>query len=201
MGRAARAPRVDGRRLRSTRTRAAILEALLALVRDGRVVPTAPQIAARAGVSLRTVAQHFPTRDDLFAAAATAYREIAPRTDVVDVAAPLATRIATFAGLRAEVLEVTAPYRLTATTMAAQSPAVADGLRKASRRRRAEVAAAFAPELGALPDRARIELLDGLDVVAGGRTWDALRQDLRLGPRVAQARLELLLGAVLAAAR
>jgi len=108
--------------------------------------------------------------------------------------------VAAFAARRAEVLETTAPYRLTATIMAAQSPAVAEGLRAAARLRRAEVAAAFAPELDPLAAKARGELLDVLDAAASGRTWDGMREDTQLAPRAAQARMASMLGALLDAA-
>jgi AcrR family transcriptional regulator len=194
-----RSARVDGRKLRAEKTRAAILEALLALVQDGEVTPSAPQIAAKAGVALRSIAQHFPSREALFAAAAAAYRDVAPRTADIDASAPRAARVAAFAAKRADVLETTAPYRLTATIMVAQSPAVHEGLRAAARLRRAEVARAFAPELDELSGRARTELLDLLDAAASGRTWDALRDDMELAPRVAQARMATILAAILAA--
>ena len=51
------------------RTRATILEALLALVRTGALNPTAAEIAREAGVSLRSISQHFPTRGELYGAA------------------------------------------------------------------------------------------------------------------------------------
>ena len=189
--------RVDGRRLRAERTRASILTALLELVRGGVVTPTAPQIAAKAGVALRSIAQHFPSREALFAAAAAAYRDLAPRTGEVDPSLPLDERIEAFAARRAEVLEVTAPYRLTATIMAAQSPAVHEGLREAARLRRHEVAAVFERELEPLARGARGDLIDALDAVASGRAWDALRDDMQLAPRAAQARLAFLIRAVL----
>jgi hypothetical protein len=53
---------VDGRFARSARTRLAIVDALRALNQAGDVRPTAARVAERAGVSLRTVWQHF---DDL----------------------------------------------------------------------------------------------------------------------------------------
>ncbi len=64
------AARLDGRRARALRARDAIVDALLDLMQEGQVRPTAAQIAARAGVSLRTVFQHFRDLEALFAAAA-----------------------------------------------------------------------------------------------------------------------------------
>ena len=52
--------RIDGRRLRSVRTKQLIIEAYLALLRENPQVPTAAQIAERAGYSVRSVFERFP---------------------------------------------------------------------------------------------------------------------------------------------
>ena len=52
--------RVDGRRLRSERTRRLIIEAYMALVRETGQMPTAVQIAERAGYSVRSIFERFP---------------------------------------------------------------------------------------------------------------------------------------------
>ena len=60
---------VDGRRLRSERSRLAIVEAALALQNEGTLVPTAQQIADRAGVGIRSFFRHFEDMETLFEAA------------------------------------------------------------------------------------------------------------------------------------
>lgn len=50
---------IDGRRRRSEQSRAKIIEAMLSLVRDGRIVPTAEEVAERANIGLRSVFRHF----------------------------------------------------------------------------------------------------------------------------------------------
>ncbi len=57
---------VDGRRLRSERSRLAIIEASLALQEDGVLVPTAQQISDRAGVGIRSFFRHFADMETLF---------------------------------------------------------------------------------------------------------------------------------------
>ena len=52
--------RIDGRRQRSERTRQTIIEAFLALLRENPQVPTAVQIAERAGYSVRSIFERFP---------------------------------------------------------------------------------------------------------------------------------------------
>ncbi|MFK7976723.1 MAG: TetR/AcrR family transcriptional regulator [Halioglobus sp.] len=60
---------VDGRRLRSDRSRQAIIDAGLALIDEGVLVPTAQQISERAGVGIRSFFRHFADMETLFAAA------------------------------------------------------------------------------------------------------------------------------------
>ena len=52
----------DGRTVRAERTRQALVDSLLNLLDEGQLTPTAAEIAARAGVSERSVFQHFPDR-------------------------------------------------------------------------------------------------------------------------------------------
>lgn len=51
---------VDGRRLRSAKTRQLIIEAYLALLRENPQIPTAASIAQRAGYSVRSIFERFP---------------------------------------------------------------------------------------------------------------------------------------------
>ncbi len=66
---------VDGRRLRSERSRLAIIEAALALQEEGVLVPTAQQISERAGVGIRSFFRHFEDMESLFEAADEAIRD------------------------------------------------------------------------------------------------------------------------------
>ena len=50
---------LDGRRQRSARSRAAIIEASFELMQEGVLAPTAQQIAERAGVGIRSFFRHF----------------------------------------------------------------------------------------------------------------------------------------------
>ena len=63
-------PKVDGRRLRSERTRQAIIEAFMWLLRRKPSMPTAFQIAQEAGCSTRSVFERFSDLDALSVAAA-----------------------------------------------------------------------------------------------------------------------------------
>ena len=55
----------DGRASRAARTRIAVVDALLALNEKGNLRPTAREIAAEAGVSLRSIYVHFDDVESL----------------------------------------------------------------------------------------------------------------------------------------
>jgi AcrR family transcriptional regulator len=61
------APVPDGRRLRSERSRQAIIDAALALISEGILVPTAQLMSERAGVGIRSFFRHFADMESLFA--------------------------------------------------------------------------------------------------------------------------------------
>ena len=65
----------DGRRLRSERSRDAILQAAEELMYEGNLIPTAQMIAERAGVGIRSFFRHFADMDTLFAVADERIRE------------------------------------------------------------------------------------------------------------------------------
>lgn len=58
----------DGRRRRSENSRNRIVDAMIELVADGRITPSAEEVASRAGVGLRTVFRHFTDMESLYAA-------------------------------------------------------------------------------------------------------------------------------------
>ena len=57
---------VDGRRLRSERSRQAIIDAALELMEEGVLVPTAQMISERAGVGIRSFFRHYADMGTLF---------------------------------------------------------------------------------------------------------------------------------------
>lgn len=65
----------DGRRLRTERSRQEIVDAALALVQEGVLVPTAQQVADQTGLTLRTVFRHFNDMESLYETIDEAQRE------------------------------------------------------------------------------------------------------------------------------
>src|SRR3712207_446343 len=98
---------VDGRNLRSERTRSALAAAYLDLLSEGDLRPTAERIAERAGCSPRSVFKHFPDREALFAAASEIQEQRVRELmgDGPDPTQPLAHRLDAFVEQRARFHE------------------------------------------------------------------------------------------------
>ena len=65
----------DGRRQRSENSRNRIVAAMIDLVAEGRITPSAEEVASRAGVGLRTVFRHFNDMESLYAALTSSLAE------------------------------------------------------------------------------------------------------------------------------
>jgi AcrR family transcriptional regulator len=185
---------LDGRLARSVRARTAVVDALLDLIEEGDLRPTAPRIAERAGVSLRLVFHHFRDLEALFAAAAS--RQLARHYHVLrplPATGPLAGRLAAFVRQRVRILERITPVRRAAILMEPFSSEVAARLGAVRSQARAEVLRVFAAELDARPPRARRELAAALGAVTSWSTWYALRAHERLSrPRAARVLTRML---------
>src|SRR3546814_11885257 len=88
------------------RTREAIVDATISLIDEGDLRPTAPRVAERAGVSVRSVFQHF---DDLESQHAAVEERLVERVSVpvvpTDPSGPLADRLNRFLQPRGLLLE------------------------------------------------------------------------------------------------
>ncbi len=98
-----RPARIDGRRLRSQRTRQLIIEAYLAVAaEESPVLPTAAKVAERAGYSVRSIFERFPDLHDLQVAAADhAIAQVVAMSASREAGGDRATRIKFHVGVRA----------------------------------------------------------------------------------------------------
>lgn len=176
--------RIDGRTARGMRTRAAVVDAMLDLIDEGDLRPTAPRIAERAGVSLRSVFQHFKDLDSLFVEAAQ--RQLERLKPVLDedlpVDGPIAARIDRLVDQRARLWEAATPLRRAAQLSEFESQMLANLLQAAHDARRADLVQVFADEIERDP-----EVLDALDLVTSWSAWDALRTRQHLDVEAAAA--------------
>jgi TetR/AcrR family transcriptional regulator of autoinduction and epiphytic fitness len=185
---------VDGRVLRGERNRDAIVDALLALLAEGDPQPSARNIAQRAGVSLRTVFQHFNDIDTLYGA--VAQRQVDRLWSKLDPLpapeAPLDVRIDAVVSQRVELFETIAPVRRAAVVVNSSSPALQRGLARSEAFLRRQIAEIFAAELAGDPDR-----IAAADFAASWEAWEGLRRSSRRSVATATRVMRVLLLAVL----
>jgi TetR/AcrR family transcriptional regulator, regulator of autoinduction and epiphytic fitness len=168
--------KIDGRVARAERTRAAIIEALVAVLEEGDLQPTAERIAERAGVSLRTVYQHFPDRQALHKAVAERqWREVGKVVEVISSDLPLAERIDRLVAQRARIWEIAGPVRRVAVLNEPFQPEIARELQHTREVTRQGVERLFGQELDRLAPDERALVLEALHVAAEWPTWEALR--------------------------
>src|SRR4051812_17979765 len=131
---------IDGRTARALRTREAIVDASVALVGEGDLRPTAPRIAERAGVSVRSVFQHFDDLEGLYAAVADEWlKRLGARPSPVDAALPIDQRVHEVVESRSRVLEAITPVRRAAAVHAPFSNEVRARLQRGHDMLRAEI--------------------------------------------------------------
>lgn len=167
---------IDGRVRRGTRNREAIVDALLACYDSGSLRPTIPEVAARAGVSVRSVHNHFVDLEAL--RAEVAHRQWQRFAPMIKPAAS----VEEFVDQRAELYEAVTPVRRAALVSIHDSPTIARTLARVDQllRRHLEMTFATTPEADAL------DALDAIDLVASWDAWNRLR--VAQGCSVARAR-------------
>jgi len=172
---------LDGRRLRGRDNRRKIVDALLSLVGSGVVSPSAEEVAAKAGVGLRTVFRHFTDMDSLYAEMSERMRgEIMPI-----VAQPLAAkdwreRVRELAARRAQVFERLLPFKVAGDARREGSPFLTAEHKVLVNLQRETLRAA-------LPNNIARPLREAFDLALCFDSWRRLRTDQGLSPREARA--------------
>ena len=176
----------DGRLRRSQRSGQAILEALLQLVGEGHVAPTAQQVAARAGVGIRTVFRRFSDMESLFAEMdARLQAEVAPLLLDGRPEGRIAERARALIRQRVALFERIAPFKRSGNLKRQRSPFLQDRHTALVRELRADLQR-WLPELRRSP----ADLADALDLALSFEAWDRLRVEQRLSRERAQAAVE-----------
>jgi AcrR family transcriptional regulator len=198
MARMTATEKIDGRTARARRTREAIVDAALALLDGGILRPSAEDIAERAGVSPRSIFQHFGDRETL--RRAVGMRQIERVSRIVEHLAdtgPFEPRLQGFVDQRARVLEFITPVRRSALLDEPFSAATHEALQAFRACKRAEAERVFGPELAACPPAERDELRHALGAACDWSTWEALRAHQGLSVDEARAAMGRTIAALL----
>lgn len=164
--------RVDGRHLRSERTKRLIVEAYMTLVRENNQMPTAVQIAERAGYSVRSIFERFP---DLLAiriaatdfAIGEAKALGAPR----DITADRQTRIRSQVEARARGCERWLPFWRVLKANSNDSPELQQRIKMIRQLVLMRIELMFKSELATLAESERSKTLIALEALMDFESW------------------------------
>jgi AcrR family transcriptional regulator len=172
-----REARIDGRRLRSERTRRLIIEAYIALVRETGHMPTAAQIAERAGYSVRSIFERFP---DLTAlrVAVTDYSIAEARANgaLRDLDADRLTRIRSQVTQRGNGCERWLPLWRVLSSDLSQAPDLQQRIGMIRQLIVMRMEMMFRPELSSVSDAVRKKIMLALEALLDFESWARMRE-------------------------
>lgn len=177
-----RTEETDGRRVRSLRTRAAIIDAFVELLRETETVPTAAEIGKRAGCSTRSVFERFVDFKSLAAAAFDHLLQSGLSTPVGDMPTrDRAARIAFHVKVRATNCENWLPlWRVLMRASIGSAELLKARVAIVRALSRARVELMYAPELAALSPERREATLIGLEALTDYEAWGRMREHYAL---------------------
>lgn len=158
-------PSVDGRHARRERNRLAVVDAMLEMYDDGNYEPSSDEIAARAGLSARSLFRYFDDLDDLVRVTISRqYDRVRPLAQIdPSPDAPLAERIDRLVASRLRTYAAIATVGRVSRARALTQPLIAVQIAQARALWRAQISALFAPELASTDDgEAVLAALDAL---------------------------------------
>jgi len=172
------ASRIDGRRLRSVRTKQLIIEAYLALATEkSPQVPTAAQIAERAGYSVRSVFERFPDIHSLQVAAVDyALAQVAALAPSRDTDGDRQTRIRTQVEKRGRTCERWLPLWRSLIVNQGETPELRQRIIGLRERLVGRLELIYAPELSTLSDSERRHLLIVLEALVDVESWARMQE-------------------------
>jgi len=174
----ASAPAVDGRRQRSERTRQLIIEAYLALLREDPHIPTSARIAERAGYSVRSVFERFPDLLALrIAATDHAFALGNAQAPLRDLDGDRPTRIRSQVQTRAQTCENWLPLWRALNVNHGESAELKARIRLMRTAIMQRLETMYRPELAALDERERRNILIALEALTDFESWARMRED------------------------
>ncbi|PWR23963.1 hypothetical protein DKG75_05290 [Zavarzinia compransoris] len=180
--------KVDGRLARSRRTRAAVLDALIALLEEGEFKPPAKVIAERSGVSTRSVFQHFPDLETLFTAAvAHGVERYSPLVQPIGPDQPLKARVGALVRQRFALFEKAGNVYWAGQIAAPLSDTLCQTFARVEYALRIQIEVTFQPELSGLRKPQREARVARLAAFTGFHAWYALRRVEGVGESAAKA--------------
>lgn len=173
-----RPTRIDGRRLRSERTKQLIIEAYLELAHEfSPRVPTAAEIAARAGYSVRSVFERFPDIRALQVAAVDyALAQVAALAPPRGIEGDRRSRVESQVLTRAQTCERWLPLWRSLIINQGDSVELKARVKKSREGTMQRLELMYQPELATLPAEERRQMLVALDAITDVDSWARMRE-------------------------
>ena len=166
---------VDGRRQRTVRGRAAVIDAMFDLIVEGHLPPAVDQVARRAGVSTATIFRYFGTLDDL--QQETVARFVERFDHLLEIDRPgegsATSLVRRFVDSRITLFSTVGPVMHLAWVRSLDQPRIAAAVRENRRRLRDATEEHFASALGPRSAR-RSGLVDAIDGMCSIESWVSL---------------------------
>jgi AcrR family transcriptional regulator len=162
----------DGRSLRRERNRDSVIEALLALVREGNMDPGGAEIAERAGVSHRSVFRYFDDLGDLIRTAIETELGRAYALGLIDDLGEgtFAHRLDALVDARIRMFDFTHGIISLARVRSFAIPEIDDQFIELAATARDQISKQVAPELDRVPAAERDSVVDAAQCLA---SWDS----------------------------
>jgi AcrR family transcriptional regulator len=177
VGTPAKPVRIDGRRQRSERTRQTIVEAYLELLRESRHIPTAAQIAERAGYSIRSIFERFPDLHALRVAATDHAFAVGNAQAVLrDLDGDRPTRLRTQVETRARTCEQWLPLWRALNANQGDSIELKTRIRLGREMIMKRLELMYQPELATLSEVDRKRTLVALEALTDFESWGRMRE-------------------------
>ena len=185
--------RPDGRRQRSDANRRRITEAMLDLIIEGEMNPSAERVAERAGVGRRTVFSLFSDMEGVYREAhALMMARVAPIIDEPIRGATWRARLDQVIDRRGRLFEEMLPIKTASEALRAQSPYLRDEHIEVTRMLRGVLL--FVLPKTVVDDRT---LFESVELTLSFETWRRLRQEQRLSAKAAVAVMRRITAALL----
>jgi AcrR family transcriptional regulator len=169
--------RIDGRLLRSERTKQILIESYLDLLRENPQIPTAGDIAKRAGCSVRSLFERFSDLLTLsFAAADYAFAQGMAQAVARNVDGDRRTRLKSQVETRAAVCERWLPLWRALLLHQHESEELALRIERMRDAIVARLQLMYSPELSTLPEAERKAVLIALEALTDFESWGRLRE-------------------------
>ena len=168
----------DGRLRRSERTRKALIEAYLDLLRENQQPPTTPEIAKRAGCSVRSVFERFSDVLTLSLAAADySFEQAMAQAAVPNLDADLHIRLKSQVETRAVICEQWLQLWRALLRYQSASEELAIRIKRIRAAMFSRLELVYRPELSTLSEAERTQLLVALDILTDFESWGRMRED------------------------